>query len=74
MAVDLKKRASAPRRAAEDQTGASGPNSVSPSRWRFVAGVLAGHWRMACSKVSQSSRQLGQVVGAGLSQEGWAGQ
>jgi len=30
VAVDLTKRASAPKRAAEDQTGASGPSSVTP--------------------------------------------
>jgi len=30
VAVDLMKRTSAPSRAAEDQTGASGPSSVTP--------------------------------------------
>jgi len=71
-AVDLMNRERAPNRAAEDQTGASGPMSRTPWRWRDLAGSLAEEWRMACSNVSGAPWQLGQVVGRSLSQEGWA--
>jgi len=72
VAVELMKQLRAPSREAEDQTGASGPMSETPCRWRALAGPLAGHWSMACWKVSGASSQLGQVVGALSLQEGCA--
>jgi len=70
--VDLMKRARAANRAAENQTGASGPRSVTPWRWRVLAGSLVGQERMACLRVSGASWHLGHVVGQSSSQAGCA--
>jgi len=70
-AVDLMNRVSPPRRAIEDHTGVSGPSSVTPRRWRILAGLFAKQWRMAWSKVSGASWQLGQVGRAVSSHDGW---
>jgi len=72
LAVHLKKWARMPRKAAEDQMGASGPTWTIPGRWRVLAGSLAEEWRMAWSNVSRALSPLGQVVRASLSQAGWA--
>jgi len=73
VAVQLMKRLRAPSREAEDQTGASGPLSETPGRWRALAGPLVGQWSMACSKISGAFSHLGQVVGGSSLQEGCGG-
>ena len=60
--VDLIKRERPPRRVAEDQTGASGPRSVTAGRWRNLDGSLVGQDSMGSFKVSGALLQLGQVV------------
>ena len=72
VALDLMNRVSAPRWVAEDQTGVSWPMSATPGRWRVLAGSFAEQWRMACSKSSGASQQLGQVRGPSSSQDGRA--
>jgi len=46
----------------DDQSGASGPTSVTPWRRRDRLCCLEGQERMACSKVSGSKPQRGQEV------------
>jgi len=48
----------------DDQSGASGPTSITPWRRRDLLSCLEGHDRMACSKVSGSKPQKGQEVSA----------
>jgi len=48
----------------DDQSGASGPSSVTPWRRRDLLSCLEGQDRMACSKVSGSKPQRGQEVSA----------
>ena len=60
-------------RGRDDQSGASGPTSVTPWRRRDLLCCLEGQERMACSKVSGSKPQRGQEVSAsGDLQVGWA--
>jgi len=57
----------------DDQSGASGPTSVTPWRRRDLLCCLDGHDRIACSKVSGSKPQRGQEVSASWDfQVGWA--
>jgi hypothetical protein len=49
---------------AEDQRVEAGPMSSTPGRQRRRMSALAGHWRIAWSRVSSPSSQNGQVVGA----------
>jgi len=72
VAVELMRRARAPRREAENHAGESALMSETLGRWRDLASSLAGQRRMACSKVSGASTPLGQVVGTSLSQAGCA--
>ena len=51
MAVELMKRARAPKREAEDHARASGAMSETRGRLRYLAGSFAEQRRMACSKV-----------------------
>ena len=48
----------------DDQSGASGPTSVTPWRRPEMLCCLEGQDRMACSKVSGSKPQRGQEVSA----------
>jgi len=60
-------------RGREEQSGASGPTSVTPWRRRVLLCCLEGQERIACSKVSGSKPQWGQEVSAsGVLQVGWA--
>jgi len=70
--VDLIKRERVPTRAAEKQTGVSGPRSETASRWWCRACSLAEQDSMGCSKVLGDSLHLGQVVGLSLSLDEWA--
>ena len=71
--VTLMKVASLFSRGRDDQSGASGPTSVTPWRRRDLLCCLKGHERMACSKGSRSRPQRGQEVSASLDlQVGWA--
>jgi len=57
----------------DDQTGASGPISVTPWRRCDILYCLEGQDRMACSKLAGSKPQRGQEVSAsGDLQVGWA--
>ena len=57
----------------DDQSGASGPISVTPWRRRDLLCCLEGQDRMVCSKVSGSKLHRGQEVSAaGDLQVGWA--
>src|SRR5207302_4519165 len=51
----------------DPQRGEPPPTSSAPGRWSSRASSLAGQWRIACSKVSSSSSQKGQVLGEFLS-------
>ena len=71
--VTLMKVASLFSRGREDQSGASGPTSVTPWRRRDLLCCLEGQERIACSKVSGCEPQRGQEVSAsGDLQVGWA--
>jgi len=48
----------------DDQSGASGPISVTPWRRRDQLCCFEGQERIACSNVSGSKPQLGQEVSA----------
>ena len=57
----------------DDQSGASGPTSVTPWRRRHLLCCLEGQERIACLKVSGSKPQRGQKVSAsGDLQVRWA--
>ena len=56
--VLLIKLESAPKRATEDQTGASGDRSETSGRWQSLAGPSAGQWRIGWSKVSVASPHI----------------
>jgi len=57
----------------DDQSGASGPTSVTPWWRRDLLCCLEGQDRIACSKVSGSKPHQGQEVSAaGDLQVGWA--
>jgi len=57
----------------DDQSGASGPTSVTPWRRRDLLCCLEGQHRTVCLKVSGSKPQRGQEVSAsGDLQVGWA--
>jgi len=43
------------------QTGASGPSSITPWRWRVLVGSLVGQERMACLRVSGPRGILGTL-------------
>jgi len=58
----------------DDQSGASGPTSLTPWRRRDLLCCLEGQDRMACSMDSGSKPQRGHEVSAsGDLQVGWAG-
>ena len=57
----------------DDQSGASGPTSVTPWRRCDLLCYLEGQDRMACPKASGSKPQRGQeVLASGDLQVGWA--
>ena len=60
-------------RGRDDQSGASGPTSVTPWRRSDLLCCLEGQERMACWKVSGSKPQRGQeLLASGDLQVGWA--
>ena len=70
--VATRKEDKATRCSGSCQEGASGASEKPAGRRPYRAEALAGQWRTACSRVSSSDEQRGQVGRCSEYQEGWA--